>query len=46
MPYTIKKKGDKVIVKKKSTGKVVAHTTKENLHGVLWHREHGDNSSV
>jgi hypothetical protein len=42
MPYKITKKNGKYVVKKKSTGKVVATTdSKENLKGVLWHREHG-----
>jgi hypothetical protein len=44
MPYTISKnkQSGKYIVRKKTTGKVVATTdSAKNLKGVLWHREHG-----
>ena len=45
MPYNISKnkKTGKYIIRKKSTGKVVAKTDSyKNLKGVLWHREHGE----
>lgn len=42
MPYTVSKKSGKYIVKKKSTGKVVATTNSaKKLRGIFWHREHG-----
>jgi hypothetical protein len=44
MPYKISKnkKSGVYTIKKKSTGKVVAHAKSEkNLKGVLWHRDHG-----
>lgn len=44
MPYRITKtKSGKYIVKKKSTGKVVATTdSAKNLRGIMWHRTHGE----
>lgn len=43
MPYTITKKSGKYIVKKKSTGKVVATTdSAKKLRGVMYHRTKGE----
>lgn len=42
MPYSVTKKKGKYIVRKKSTGKVVATTNSaKNLRGIFYHREHG-----